>query len=140
MSLTNEERKTLVSLEMKKAYDTYEEIGILVAANRWSGAANRLYYAVFHAISALLINDGHLVNSHKGSHATFSLNYIKTGKLSKEYGRLYHQLQTMREESDYNCAYDVEPDELAKRIEPAKQLIDEISVLVKYHPKEVAGQ
>lgn len=55
MSLTNEERRTLVALELKKARETYEEIGILTAANRWSGAANRLYYAVFHAVSALLI-------------------------------------------------------------------------------------
>lgn len=90
MSLTNEERQTLVVLELKKARDTYEEIGILTAANRWSGAAN----------------------------------------LSKEYGRLYNQLQTMREESDYNCVYDVEPEELLSRIEPAKQLIDEIDKLI----------
>lgn len=33
MSLTNEERKTLVTLELKKARETYEEIGILTAAN-----------------------------------------------------------------------------------------------------------
>ncbi len=130
MSLTQEERKTLVTLEMKKACETYEEIGVLIAAKRWSGAANRLYYAVFHAVSALLIHDGHQVNSHKGSHATFSLEYIKTGKLPKEYGRLYNQLQTMREESDYNCAYDVEPEELLDRMEPAKQLIDDIASIV----------
>lgn len=47
MSLTKDERDTLVSLELKKARDTFEEIGILTAAKRWSGAANRLYYAVF---------------------------------------------------------------------------------------------
>jgi len=47
------------------------------------------------------------------------------------YGRLYSQLQTMREESDYNCVYDVEPKELLSRIEPAKQLIDAIEQLVK---------
>lgn len=131
MSLTNEERQTLVSLELKKARETYEEIEILTSANRWGGAANRLYYAVFHAINALLINDGLQVNTHKGSHATFNLHYIKTGVLSKDYGRLYSQLQTMREESDYNCVYDVEPEELLSRIEPARQLIDEIEKIVK---------
>lgn len=130
MSLTNEERQTLVALELKKARDTYDEIGILTAANRWSGAANRLYYAVFHAVSALLIKDGLQVNTHRGSHAAFSLHYIKTGVLSREYGRLYNQLQTMREESDYNCVYDVEPEELMSRIEPAKQMIDDIEQLI----------
>ena len=131
MSLTNDERTTLVALELRKAHETFEEIGILTAANRWSGAANRLYYAVFHAISALLIHDGHSVNTHNGSHAVFNLQYIKTGILPIEYGRLYNQLQTMREESDYNCVYEVEPEELQERIEPARQLIQAIEELIK---------
>ncbi len=131
MSLTNDERTTLVTLELKKARETFEEITILTTANKWSGAANRLYYAVFHAINALLIHDGHITNTHKGSHAVFNLNYIKTGILPIEYGRLYNQLQTMREESDYNCVYEVEADELRERIEPAKKLIEEIERLVK---------
>ena len=131
MSLTNDERTTLVTLELKKARETFEEITILTTANKWSGAANRLYYAVFHAINALLIHDGHITNTHKGSHAVFNLNYIKTGILPIEYGRLYNQLQTMREESDYNCVYEVEADELKERIEPAQKLIEEIERLVK---------
>lgn len=61
----------------------------------------------------------------------FHLHYIKTGILPPEYGRLYNQLQTMREESDYNCVYEVEPDELKERIEPARQLIERIEELVK---------
>lgn len=130
MSLSNEERATLVALELKKARETYEEIGILLDANRLNGAANRMYYSVFHAICALLINDGHQVNTHKGSHALFSLHYIKTGILPKEYGQLYNQLQTMREESDYNCAYDVEIDELQQRLDPTKRLIEDIEKLI----------
>ena len=130
MSLSNEERATLVALELKKARETYEDISILLNANRLNGAANRMYYAVFHAVCALLINDGHQVNTHKGSHALFNLNYIKTGILPKEYGLLYNQLQTMREESDYNCAYDVDIDELQQRLEPAKSFIDDIEKLI----------
>ena len=130
MSLSNEERATLVALELKKARETFEDISILLNANRLNGAANRMYYAVFHAVCALLINDGHQVNTHKGSHALFSLNYIKTGILPKEYGLLYNQLQTMREESDYNCAYDVDPEELKERMEPARRLIESIEKLL----------
>lgn len=99
-------------------------------AKRLNGAANRMYYSVFHAVCALLINDGHQVNTHRGSHALFSQQYVKTGILPKEYGQLYNQLQTMREESDYNCAYDVEIDELQQRIEPARMLIEEVERLI----------
>ena len=42
----------------------------------------------------------------------------------------------MREESDYNCAYDVEMDELQQRLEPARQLLDDIEKMVGKSPKE----
>lgn len=131
MSLTPDERNLLVTLELQKAKETFEGIAILTAANRWSGAANRLYYAVFHAVNALLIHDGHSAATHNGSQAMFNLHYIKTGILSLEDGQLYKQLQTMREESDYNCAYVVEPCELEERIEPARNLINKIEKIVK---------
>ncbi len=67
MSLTIEERKVIVKLEMEKARDTFEDMAILIAANRWNGAASRMYYSVFHAVNALLIHDAHPVNTHKGS-------------------------------------------------------------------------
>ena len=54
MSLSNEERATLVALELKKARETYEDISILLNANRLNGAANRMYYAVFHAVLCAL--------------------------------------------------------------------------------------
>ena len=130
MSLSIEERNIIVSLELKRARETYDDIGCLISANRLNGAANRMYYAVFHAVCALLIHDGHQVSTHKGSHALFGLHYIKTGILPREYGQLYSQLQTMREESDYNCAYDVEMDEIEQRLKPAKRLIEDIERLV----------
>ena len=35
MSMTDDERKTLVRLELEKAKDTFEEIEILTQANKW---------------------------------------------------------------------------------------------------------
>ena len=130
MSLTDEERSTLVRYEMEKARNTLCEVETLIENNLWNGAANRLYYAVFHAVSALLIHDGHQVSTHQGSHALFGFHYIKSEKLPAEFGRLYSQLQTMREESDYNCIYDVTPEELTEKIDPAKRLIAAIETLI----------
>ena len=130
MSLTDEERSTLVRYEMEKARNTLCEVETLIENNLWNGAANRLYYAVFHAVSALLIHDGHQVSTHQGSHALFGFHYIKSEKLPAEFGRLYSQLQTMREESDYNCIYDVTPEELTEKIDPAKRLIASIETLI----------
>ena len=131
MSLSDEERSTIVRLEIEKSKNTFAEVITLVNAGLWSGAANRLYYAVFHAVCALLVHDGHQVNTHQGSHALFGLHYIKTGILPAKFGHLYGQLQTMRENSDYNCIYEVRPEELQGQIEPARQMISAIEVLIR---------
>lgn len=126
MSLSDEERKTLVSLKLQKAHDAYEDLVVLRQAGRWSGAANRLYYTVFHAVNALFIHDGIQSNTHKGSYALFSLHYIKTGLLPADFGRLYNNLQTLREKSDYNCYYNVTEEEISEGIDLAGRFIEAI--------------
>lgn len=61
MSLNDEERRTVVRLQLEKAHKTFNQIALLREAGYWDNVANRLYYALFHAVSALLINDGYNV-------------------------------------------------------------------------------
>lgn len=131
MSLSNEERQTLESLELQKAHDAYEDLVVLKQAGRWSGAANRLYYTVFHAVNALFIHDGIQSNTHKGSHALFNLHYIKSGLLPTDFGRLYNNLQTLREKSDYNCYYNVTEEEISEGIDLAGRFIEAVEDRVK---------
>ena len=63
MSISKEERTIVVSMEIEKARKTFSEIEILRQAGLWDNIANRLYYAAFHAVSALLINDEHPVGT-----------------------------------------------------------------------------
>ena len=62
MSLNEEERRIIVSLELEKATNTMAQIPELQKLGFWDNIANRLYYAVFHAVNALPIHDGHPVN------------------------------------------------------------------------------
>ena len=48
MSLSDEERSIVVELEMEKAHVAYNETIWLMEKESWSGAAGRLYYALFH--------------------------------------------------------------------------------------------
>ena len=131
MNLSDEERGIVVELEIEKARTAYNETLWLMEKSSWSGAAGRLYYALFHAVSALLIHDKHSVNSHKGSHILFSNYYIRTGLLPKEYGTLYSQMESIREEGEYNCTYQVTEEDLQQRLEPAKEMIDTIVLMAK---------
>lgn len=131
MSLNDEERRIIVELEFEKARSTFSQIEELRKLGYWDNIANRLYYSAFHAVTALLIHDGHPVNTHRGVMALFGNYYIRTNILPQEAGRLYSDLQTMRNNSDYNCSYDVTRQEIEPLIAPAGQLIEQIGELIK---------
>ena len=95
-------------------------------AGYWDNVANRLYYALFHAVSALLISDGHSVGSHRGAVGAFGQFYVTTGIFTIEEGKHYSRLQGLREKSDYNCSYDASEAEIAPKIVPTRLLIEKI--------------
>ena len=54
MRLNDEERRIIVNLEYEKALFFLKQAESIAALDFWDVVANRLYYAVFHAVSALL--------------------------------------------------------------------------------------
>ena len=131
MSLSEEERKIIVGLEIEKSRKTFSEIEILRQAGLWDNIANRLYYAAFHAVSALLINDGHTVGTHQGAVVMLHQHYVKTGILPKEDGAFYSQLQTLREKSDYNCTYCATEEDTVPRIALTEAFIEKVIGLIR---------
>ena len=127
MSLDDEKRAIVVALEIEKAHKMLDDARLLADNQRWSSAANRLYYAVFHAVSALLIHDGHLVKSHKGAAIEFRKHYVQTGIIPQSHATLFSRLEDLREESDYNCHYNVEADEVNSSLPTAETMIDNIA-------------
>lgn len=130
MSLSEEERNIIVLLEIEKAKKIFSQIESLAALGYWDNVAGRLYYALFHAVSALLIRDGHRVTTHRGVVASFGQYYVRTGVLSLIDGKLYSQLQTMREKSDYNCVYETTEEEIRPKIEETGALIAKIEAML----------
>ena len=130
MGLTVEERRIIVQFEMRKAQSMMSQIEALKNLGYWDNVANRLYCAIFHAVLALLINDGHSVNTHKGAIIMFGQYYVRMGIFDIADGRLYSQLQTIREKCDYCCVFQISEEDVLPLIEPTHDLIKKIMVYV----------
>lgn len=72
-----------------------------LAADAYTFAINRAYYALFYAVSALLLEKGRRFSKHSGVRAAFNRDLIKPGRLSRKHGELYNQLFRDRQEGDY---------------------------------------
>ena len=126
MKLTDEERSILVNMEYEKAVKFLEQAEGNAAMGFWDVVANRLYYSVFHAVMAMLINDGHKAGTHKGAILVFGQHYVKEGIFPIQDAKLYSQLQTMREKGDYNCVYQTSEEEIRPLIEPVRDFVMKI--------------
>lgn len=82
-------------MELDKANRTFSENEGLTEKGYWNTLANRLYYALFHAVSAMLISDGHEVGSHKGAAIRFHQYYVRQGTFTTEEGAFYSLIETL---------------------------------------------
>ena len=93
--------KELIAYRLNKSKETLKDAKILFEAGSLFSSVNRLYYAMFYSVTALLLKKGFSSPKHSGIMALFNINYIKTGIIPKEYGRFYSRLYEFRQKGDY---------------------------------------
>ena len=91
----------LIQYRLDRARETFEEALLMQREEHWNTCANRLYYACFYAVTALLTRNGLSSSKHTGVKALFNQHFVKTGQVSRENGKLYNQLFEDRQEGDY---------------------------------------
>ena len=121
----------MVSREMERACHTLQIARRLMEDGEWNEAAGRIYYALFHAVSALLIRDKIAVKSHKGAYTMLCQHYVNTGRMPKRYGDFYRKMEIMREKGEYDCFYDASDNEVQESLPLAKEMIATIAAMVK---------
>jgi len=126
-----QERQELVLYRLTKAKETFAEIELHVNHELWNTATNRLYYACYYAVSALLIKNQINAQTHAGVRQMFGLHFIKTGIISKELGKFYSELFDLRLTGDYEDFLDHTKEDVIELIDPANKLISEIEALIK---------
>lgn len=96
------EQNDYIKYRLQRATDTLNDARLLAENERWNSSINRLYYACFYAVSALLYYHSIEAKTHKGVRIKFMNEFIKTGLFDKEYGRLFSDLFDWRQEGDYS--------------------------------------
>src|SRR5690606_5842056 len=64
-------------------------------------AVARIYYAVFHAATAALHEDGLAAKSHPGTQQLFFERFVRSGRMDRAASSLFASLYQMRQEADY---------------------------------------
>ncbi|MFB0524991.1 MAG: HEPN domain-containing protein [Phycisphaerae bacterium] len=123
--------KELALYRLQKARETIEDARILAQAQRWNPCVNRLYYACFYAISALLIQEGLSSSKHSGVRSLFNQHFVKTNKVSKETAHIFNDLFERRQEGDYMDFVSFKESQVRPWISEAEAFVENIAVLIE---------
>ncbi len=121
----------LIKYRLKRASEALEEAKLIGKINHWNTCANRLYYAVFYAVSALLIKENFSASKHSGVKSLFNRYFVKTNKIQKDFGKLYNELYNLRQEGDYLDFVTFDKETVSPLIPKTELFIDEINKLLK---------
>jgi len=119
----SKELTAYVQKRMGHAKKTLWEVEVQVENGLWNIAINRLYYACFYAVTALLHNEGLETRTHSGAQRLFNLHFIKAGIVSRELGELYAVLMDMRQDADYEDEVEYDEEAVTKLLPQVNRFI-----------------
>ena len=129
--MTDEQIWTLVEHRLEKSEEALRAAQSMFDQGMLIFAMNRIYYSMYYSVQALFALQGKSFSKHGQIKGFFNREYVKSGKLSKDMGRLFNKAFEYRQKFDYVDF--VTPDEsmVAEYITKAQVFCDQIRKYVK---------
>lgn len=122
-----DEKKALSKARYEHAEESLSAAMQLLASGNYKSAANRSYYAVFHAMRAVLAFDEIDMKRHSGVIAEFRRLYIKTGIFESELSNIISVLFDIRTDSDYDDFFVISKEDVAEQVSNAQLFLKRVS-------------
>ena len=78
--MTVENQNDYLRYRFQRAIESFEDALILLENKRWNSIINRLYYACFYAVIALLLKNNIEIQTHAGARNQFNLQFVNSPK------------------------------------------------------------
>lgn len=124
--MLDKSKMDLCKYRIEKVSECLKSAILIKDAGDYSSAANRSYYAIFHAMRAVMALDGEDRKKHSGVVSYFQENYIKNGLFDKEYSYIIKNAFQIRQESDYEDFCIISKEEVNEQIQNADKFINAI--------------
>ena len=119
----------LINYRREKAHKAMEAAQLLLDTGNLEASVNRIYYAVFYEVTALLLTVGLKSSKHSGIRSLFMQHFVKTGKVDKELSYFYHKMFEYREKADYRDFTQFKKEEVSAWFKEAESFINILEAL-----------
>ncbi|MCH8207188.1 MAG: HEPN domain-containing protein [Chloroflexi bacterium] len=118
--------------QLESADEALSDAKYLLAGDRLKAAANRAYYAMFHAVQAALeFAQLDRPRSHTGAITLFSRRYVRSGRLDRRLARSLQDAYDLRRRSDYDVYAAVGRPEVSDVVQQAEAFLTEVRRLLE---------
>ena len=127
--MNEQERLTYIHYRLDRAEKTLAEARTLFETTQMFGAVNRIYYAMFYAVSALAFAHGFSTTSHSQLRGYFNREFVKKGLILAQHGKAYGIAFDSRKKGDYDDLVEFEKEQVHEMLSEATAFLHVIKDL-----------
>ena len=120
-------KKDYAKYRIERAKEDLDAAHLLFDNGNYRIANNRAYYAIFHALRAVLVFDDFDSSKHSGVISEFRRRYIKEGVFPAELSKIIGSAFSIRNASDYDDLFVVEKSDTQEQLANAEYVYRIIS-------------
>ena len=123
----DEKKDSLVSYRLAQAKEAIDDAIFLFENHRGlRSVVNRIYYAMFYAVLALLVTEPFQGSKHSGVIGYFNKRFVREGIFPPETGKYLNLAFEARQESDYKEFSELTTENVQELLSHAKAFIEEV--------------
>jgi hypothetical protein len=129
--LTETNKEKIITEWWNRSGESLESARREFEAQAYAFAINRIYYTLFYAVTAALLEKGVTFKKHSGVRSAFHKTFIKTGQLDKKWGKFYDRAFEDRHEGDYMAIVSFDKQYVRKMLDQCQKFHQSIENLIK---------
>lgn len=91
-----EETKTIIKYRLERAKEFLKDANRLFSRGSLHSTVNRIYYAMFYSVNALLLSRNLSSSKHSGVRALFNMEFVNKEYIDRNYGKFYSEISEKR--------------------------------------------
>jgi uncharacterized protein (UPF0332 family) len=125
--IDKEKRVLLAKYRLEQAKESIDEAEYLYSGNKSPRSVmNRLYYAMFYAVLALIVFERFISSKHTGVLSFFNKQFIKENVFPTQMGRWINKAFELRQTGDYREYVELTREQVEPYIEFAKSFVKKV--------------
>ena len=127
MTLLEKDKSALIKYRIDRANETIIEAKEALELDHLILAVNRIYYACFYSVEALMLTRDFSTKNHGVLKGEFNKVYVHSGIIDKKYFEILNNAFKNRQTGDYGDFVKFNKDKVESSLSEAKEFVTEIN-------------